>query len=112
MMELRAHFEEVRYYFSLPTITEGAVGRHHFLNSLEIGIDKVGTRHNFHPTFYCGIVTLRYGLPYDTCVWTQSANFGCTHGVDGGDAFQKGFFGRSVSRQSMTNVLIIEKSPH
>ena len=60
---IRAYFEEVRYCFSVPTITECTVGRH-FLDSIEVGIDRVGssTRHRSHPTFDYGIVTVRYGV--------------------------------------------------
>ena len=68
MMEVRAHLEKVRYCFSVPTIAESAVGRLHFLESIEVGIDEVSSRHHSHPTFDCGIVTLCYGLPDNTGV--------------------------------------------
>ena len=45
----------------------------HFLDSIEVGIDRVSSRHHSHPTFDCGIVTLRYGLPYDTRVRSKAS---------------------------------------
>ena len=71
IMEFGAHFEKVRYCLSVPTIAECAVGRLHFLDSIEVGIDGVSSRHHCNPTFHCGIVTLRYGLPYNTRVRTK-----------------------------------------
>ena len=104
MMEFRAHLEKVRYCFSVPTIAECALAVRR-LDSIKVGIDRVSSRHHSHPTFDCGIVTLRYGLPYNTSIWIKyflpnkygTAKFGCPHGVNGSDAFQKYFIGRSVS---------------
>ena len=44
-MEYRADFEKVRYRFSVPTIAESAVGRLHFLGSIEVGNERRSSAH-------------------------------------------------------------------